>query len=201
MLNYVINERLKKIVEPANILEPGRGGGRQGCCVGINMQKVHFIQQEARRQGKRVYRVDVDFKNAFNAMFQAALWQVMRMFQIPDVDLLEQIYEGATVRLAPNDEESATITFNTGLSNRCDMPPVAFGEENTTGLYWVEQRAMKLLKGLVVQSLYCNLATWNVSCIMENKLIQGLDPFYINLLELKRSNRWPESIYGQKKAD
>ena len=26
-----------------------------------------------------------------------------RMFKIPDVDLLEQIYEGATVRLAPND--------------------------------------------------------------------------------------------------
>ena len=55
VLNYVINELLKKIVEPANILEPGtQGGGRQGRCVGINMQKVHFIQQEARRQGKRV---------------------------------------------------------------------------------------------------------------------------------------------------
>eukprot|EP00277_Geminigera_cryophila_P015277 CAMPEP_0179453250 /NCGR_PEP_ID=MMETSP0799-20121207/37190_1 /TAXON_ID=46947 /ORGANISM="Geminigera cryophila, Strain CCMP2564" /LENGTH=347 /DNA_ID=CAMNT_0021250093 /DNA_START=271 /DNA_END=1312 /DNA_ORIENTATION=+ len=27
LLNYVINERLKKIVEPANILEPGQGGG------------------------------------------------------------------------------------------------------------------------------------------------------------------------------
>jgi len=37
------------------------------------------------------------------------------MFKIPDVDLLEQIYEGATIRLAPNDEESATITFNTGV--------------------------------------------------------------------------------------
>jgi len=74
-----LNERLKKIVQPANILEPGQGGGRQGRCVGINMQKVHFIQQEARRQGKRVYRVDIDFKNAFNAMSQAALWQVMRM--------------------------------------------------------------------------------------------------------------------------
>jgi len=76
------------------------------------MQKVHFIQQEARRQGKRVYRVDIDLKNAFNAMFQSALWQVMRMFKISDVDLLEQIYEGATVRLAPNNEESAIITFN-----------------------------------------------------------------------------------------
>jgi len=37
-------------------------------------------------------------------------------FKIPDVDLLEQIYEGATVRLAPNDQESTTITFNTGVA-------------------------------------------------------------------------------------
>jgi len=52
----------------------------------LNMKKVHFIQQEAQRQGTRVYRVDIDFKNAFNAMSQAALWRVMRMFEIPDVD-------------------------------------------------------------------------------------------------------------------
>jgi len=38
------------------------------------------------------------------------------MFKIPDVDLLEQIYEGATVRLAPNDEKSATVAFNTGVA-------------------------------------------------------------------------------------
>jgi len=38
------------------------------------------------------------------------------MLKIPDVDLLEQMYEGATVRLAPNDEKSATITFNTGVA-------------------------------------------------------------------------------------
>jgi len=44
-------------------------------------------------------------------MSQAALWQAMRMFQIPDVDLFEQMYEGATVKLAPNDDESVTITF------------------------------------------------------------------------------------------
>ena len=28
----------------------------------------------------RVYRVDIDFRNAFNAMSQAALWHVMNMF-------------------------------------------------------------------------------------------------------------------------
>jgi len=95
LLNYVINERLEKIVKPDYILEPGQGGGRQGRCVGINMQKVHFIQQESQRQGKSMYRVDIEFKNGFNAMSQAALWQVMKMFKIPDVDLLQQIYEGA----------------------------------------------------------------------------------------------------------
>ena len=83
LLNYFINERLKKIVEPANILEPGQGKGRQGRCVGIDMHELHFVQQEARRQGKRVYQVGIDFKNAFNVMSQAALWQVMRMFKIP----------------------------------------------------------------------------------------------------------------------
>ena len=86
------------------------------------MQKVHFIEQEAQRKGKRVNRVDIDFKNALNAMSQAALWQ----FKIPDVDLWEQIYEGVTVRLAPNNEESATITFNTGVAQGSITSPQLF---------------------------------------------------------------------------
>jgi len=126
LLNYVINERLKKIVEPANIIEPGQGGGRQGRCVGINMQKMRFIQQEARRQGKRVYRVDIGFKNSFNTMSQAVQWQVMRMSQIPEIDLLEQMYEGTAVRLAPNDEEISTITFNTGVAQGNITSPQLF---------------------------------------------------------------------------
>ena len=35
---------------------------------------------------------------------------------IPDVDLREQIYDSATIRQAPNDAESATITFDTGVA-------------------------------------------------------------------------------------
>ena len=91
LLNCIINERLKRIVEQTNVLEPEQGGGRPGRSVNINMQKMHFVTHEAHRQGKRVYRVDIDFRNAFNAMSQAALWHVMTMFHIPDVDLLEQI--------------------------------------------------------------------------------------------------------------
>jgi len=105
LLNYVINERLKKIAEPANILEPGQGGGRQGRCVGINMQKVHFIQQEAQGQGKRVYRVDIDFKNAFNAMSQAALWQVIRTSRYMKTSLLGWPPTMRKVRQSPPPQE------------------------------------------------------------------------------------------------
>jgi len=116
LLNHIINERLKTIVEQTNVLELGQGGGRQCRSVNINVQKMHFVTHKAQRQGKRVYRVDIDFRNAFNAMSQAALWHVMNIFHTPDVDLLEQIYDSATVRLAPNDAESATITFDTGVA-------------------------------------------------------------------------------------
>jgi len=126
LLNYIINERLKRIVEQTIELKPGQGRGRQGRSVNINMQKMHFVTHEAHRQGKRVYRVDVGFRNAFYAMSQAAFWHVMNMFHIPDVDLLEQIYDIATVRLAPNDAESATITFDTGVAQGSITSPQLF---------------------------------------------------------------------------
>jgi len=50
----------------------------------------------------------------------------MRMFKISDVDLLENIYEGAIVRLAQNDEESVTITFNTGVEQGSITSPQLF---------------------------------------------------------------------------
>ena len=73
LLNYIINKRLKENVEPANLLEPGQGGGRQGRSVNGNMQKLYLITNEANRQNKRVYRVDIDFKNVFNAVTGFAL--------------------------------------------------------------------------------------------------------------------------------
>jgi len=110
------------------VLEPGQGGGRQGQSININMQKMHLVTHEAHRQGKRVYRVVIDFRNAFNAMSQAALWHVMNMFHIPYVDILEQIYDSPTVRLAPgpNDAESATITFDKDVAQGIITSPQLF---------------------------------------------------------------------------
>jgi len=72
LLIHIINERLKRIVTQTNVLEPGQGKGKQGQSCNINMPKMHFVRHEANRQIKRIYRVHIDFRNAFNATSQAA---------------------------------------------------------------------------------------------------------------------------------
>jgi hypothetical protein len=87
---------------------------------------MEWVTREPLAQGERVYRVDVDFTNAFNAMSQAALWEVMRAYGIPDVDLLVSLYEHSTVRMTPNDLQCAMITFDTGVSQGSALSPLLF---------------------------------------------------------------------------
>jgi len=126
LVMHILNARLRSIVEKAGILEPGQSGGRQGRSTDINLAKLEWVTQEAVAQGKRIYRVDVDFSNAFNAMSQAALWAVMRAYGIPDVDLLVSLYEHSTVRMAPNDPQCATIAFDTGVAQGSALSPLLF---------------------------------------------------------------------------
>jgi len=122
LVMHILNARLRNIVEKADILEPGQSGGRQGRSTDINLAKVEWVTREALAQGKRVYRIDVDFTNAFNTMSQAALWAVKRVYGIPDVDLLVSMYEHSTVRMAPNDQQCAMITFDTGQDSALPCP-------------------------------------------------------------------------------
>jgi len=126
LLDYIFNGGLRQIVEQANVLEQGQGEDRQGRSINIYLQKMHVITHEAQRQGTRVYRVNIDFRNAFNATLQAALCHLINMFHIPDADLLEQIYDSVAVRLASNDAESATITFDTSVAQGSITSPQLF---------------------------------------------------------------------------
>ena len=65
----------------------------------MNLTKLEWVTRETLTQGKLVYRVDVDFTNVFNVMSKAALWKVMCAYGIPDIDLLESLYEYSTVRM------------------------------------------------------------------------------------------------------
>ena len=151
LIMHILNSRLRSIVERAGLIEPGQAGGRQGRSTDINMSRLSWVTREAQAQGKKVYRIDVDFKNAFNALSQAALWSVMKSLNIPDVDLLQSIYERSTVRMPKPDarggnastrgaslsegshttpqvdqDEGATISFDTGVAQGSALSPLLF---------------------------------------------------------------------------
>ena len=69
--------------------------------------------------------MDIDFRNVFNAMSLATLWHVMNMFHIPGVDLLEKIYDSATVRLEPDGRPSGS-SFDTGVAQGSITSPQLF---------------------------------------------------------------------------
>jgi hypothetical protein len=79
----------------------GQGGfrARRGC--DINMHKLDFITRETQNATSNPFvKIDVDFENAFNSVPHENLWAVLRAFEIPDIDLLEDIYSVVTVSLA-----------------------------------------------------------------------------------------------------
>ena len=123
LVMHILNAMLRNIVEKAVILALGQSGGRQGRSTDINLTKLEWVTREALAQGKRVYRVDVDFTNALNAMSQAALWAVMRAYGIPDVDLFTSLF---TVRMSPNDPQCATTTFDTGVAQGSALSSLLF---------------------------------------------------------------------------
>jgi hypothetical protein len=126
LVYHVINCRLTEITEKENLIAPGQAGGRQGRGVDVNQAKMDWLTQEAHRLQQRFFRIDIDFKNAFNSMSQSALWAIMRAYNIPDVDLLEAIYKKTSVRMHPNDESCATITFDTGVAQGSALSPRLF---------------------------------------------------------------------------
>jgi hypothetical protein len=98
LISYIIQERLVRIVEGSNILEPGQRGFRASRGCAINMHKLDFITRETQKKTSNAFvRIDVDFENAFNSVPHEHLFAVLRAFEIPDIDLLESVYDVATV--------------------------------------------------------------------------------------------------------
>jgi hypothetical protein len=137
-----------------------------------------------------VYRVDVEFTNAFNAMSQAALWKVMRAYGIPDIDLLESIYEHSTVRMAPNDQQCATITFDTGVAQGSALSPLLFLIFMNTLLGLVTDRGKRLdishgLRcGVQLHKRAVNRAAKQEECVGQFNLIGVVDDLSLSAQSL-----------------
>ena len=68
LAHQVINYRLTVITEAENLIAPGKVGGRAIRGVDLNQLKLDWITRETQRLKRRVFRIDIEFKNAFNSL-------------------------------------------------------------------------------------------------------------------------------------
>jgi len=80
---------------------------------------THYVKLGKKRQ-------ESSKRNYYIIFPRVIIKAIIIMFQISDVDLLEQIYDSTTVCLAPNKAESATIMFDTGVAQGSITSPQLF---------------------------------------------------------------------------
>ena len=68
LAHQVINYRLTVITEAENLIAPGKDGGRAIRGVDLNQLKLDWITRETQRLKRRVFRIDIEFKNAFTSL-------------------------------------------------------------------------------------------------------------------------------------
>jgi hypothetical protein len=97
IMGYIILERLRRLTEGSNALEPGQGGYREVWGGDLNIHKIDYLTRQVWDQYRVLLRADIDFGNAFNSVSHGALWTVLEGFRVSDVDCLKQLYGKLTV--------------------------------------------------------------------------------------------------------
>ena len=64
-------------------------------CTQRQVQSLHWIMEEAARQGTALYVAFLDFENAFNSVDHEALFRWLEELRVPDIDLLRALYNRA----------------------------------------------------------------------------------------------------------
>jgi hypothetical protein len=74
----------------------------------------------------KLIRVDLDYANAFNSAGHACLWAILEKFGVPDIDLLKNFYDLASMQLHVGTHETTDIFMDTGIAQGSVLSPLLF---------------------------------------------------------------------------
>ena len=89
------------------VLETPQYGNRSCRGVPLPFQKMAWLAEYAQKQGRVLLRTDIDLVNFFNSVNHSCMFAVMREFGFPDVDLLESLYDNASMVIVTPDLPAA----------------------------------------------------------------------------------------------
>ena len=126
LLNIIVTSRLRTLVEKYAVFESSQHGFRCSRSVQLVIQKARILHRHAARSDGKHFRIDLNFKNAFNSAGHSCLWKILKDLGIPDVSLSETIYNKSTMRIQVRQEPSASIQLDTGTLQGSVLSPFLF---------------------------------------------------------------------------
>ena len=126
LLTAILTDRLYRLAERYGLLDPAQEGFRKLHSTLRQAQSLHWSIKEVSEREGQVYVVYLDFSNAFNSVDVAALWAWLRHLNIPDIDILQSLYEGAHYVADLPYGRSATVTLTRGTKQGDKLSPLLF---------------------------------------------------------------------------
>ena len=126
LLTGILTDRLYRLCEKYGLLDISQEGFRKLHSTQRQVQSLHWALADIADRDNQVYCVYIDFINAFNSVDHAALWAWLRHINVPDVDLLQSIYEGAHYVADLPYGRSASVLLTRGAKQGDKLSPLLF---------------------------------------------------------------------------
>jgi len=127
ILSAIINDRLYRLCERHGLLESSQEGFRRMRSTQRQIQSLSWVIEEAAQAGAPLYVAYLDFENAFNSVDHEAVWHWLTELNVPDVDLLRSLYEGAHYEADLPYGKSAPVYLTRGTKQGDILSPLLFG--------------------------------------------------------------------------
>jgi len=125
MLKVILN-RLKK--EAEEHLAEEQAGFRAGRSTIEQIFNCHILMEKHRQHQRDLFHNFIDFKKAFDRVWNEGLWQVLRMFGIEEglVQTIQALYNTTSSAVLLNNQVRDYFKTTVGVRQGCLLSPVLF---------------------------------------------------------------------------
>ena len=122
----VLQQRIRRYVE--EIVGEEQAGFRKGRGTVDQIFTIRQLAEKYYGKNKVIYNNFIDFRQAFDSVWQQGLWRVLRNYGIPEelVELLEDLYSKTLSAVRVDGELTEWFRVNVGVRQGCGLSPYLF---------------------------------------------------------------------------
>ena len=115
VLTAILTDRLAAVAEKYGLLSSSQEGFQQHRNCTRQLQLLLWGIEKSRREGTKLYTVFVNFENTFNSLDHGAIWAWLKLMNVLDIDLLQELYEGSFFQVDSDFGRTARVFLMWGL--------------------------------------------------------------------------------------